>query len=82
MKEQSDRFGAVMNNLGIERADRVFIFMDRLPELYFAALGVLKAGGVIGPLFSAFGPDPVLDPDGRRGRALPHNDAGIAQQDR
>ena len=61
MKEQSDRFGAVMNNLGIERADRVFIFMDRLPELYFAALGVLKAGGVIGPLFSAFGPDPVLD---------------------
>ena len=61
MKDQSDRFGAVMNNLGIERADRVFIFMDRLPELYFAALGVLKAGGVIGPLFSAFGPDPVLD---------------------
>ncbi len=61
MKELSDRFGAVMNGLGIERGDRVFIFMDRLPELYVAALGVLKAGGVIGPLFSAFGPDPVLD---------------------
>ncbi len=46
-KEQSDRFGAVMKRLGINRGDRVFIFMDRLPELYFAAMGVLKAGGVI-----------------------------------
>ncbi len=60
-KEHSDRFGAVMKNLGIERGDRVFIFMDRLPELYFAAMGILKAGGVIAPLFSAFGPEPVKD---------------------
>ena len=60
-KEQSDRFGAAMKGLGIERGDRVFIFMDRLPELYFAAMGILKAGGVIAPLFSAFGPEPVKD---------------------
>ena len=60
-KRESDRFGAVMQNLGIELGDRVFIFMDRLPELYIAAMGVLKAGGVIAPLFSAFGPDPVRD---------------------
>ncbi len=60
-KEHSDRFGAVMKGLGIERGDRVFIFMDRLPELYFAAMGILKAGGVIAPLFSAFGPEPVKD---------------------
>jgi acetyl-CoA synthetase len=60
-KEQSDRFGAAMKRLGINRGDRVFIFMDRLPELYFAAMGVLKAGGVIAPLFSAFGPEPVKD---------------------
>ena len=45
----------------MQRADRVFIFMDRIPELYFAAMGILKAGGVIAPLFSAFGPDPVRD---------------------
>ncbi len=60
-KEESDKFGAVMNGLGINRGDRVFIFMDRLPELYFSVMGVLKAGGVIGPLFSAFGPYPVRD---------------------
>ena len=60
-KEESDKFGQVMKNLGMQRADRVFIFMDRIPELYFAAMGILKAGGVIAPLFSAFGPDPVRD---------------------
>ena len=60
-KEESDKFGQVMKNLGIKKGDRVFIFMDRIPELYFAAMGILKAGGVIAPLFSAFGPDPVRD---------------------
>jgi len=60
-KEESDKFGQVMKNLGMKRGDRIFIFMDRIPELYFAAMGILKAGGVIAPLFSAFGPDPVRD---------------------
>ena len=61
LKLQSDKFGAVIRNLGLIRGDKVFIFMDRLPELYIAALGVLKAGGIIAPLFSAFGPEPVED---------------------
>ena len=60
-KNESDKFGQVMLDLGMQKGDRVFIFMDRLPELYFAAMGILKAGGVIAPLFSAFGPDPVKD---------------------
>ncbi len=60
-KRESDRFGVVMKDLGLKLGDRVFIFMDRLPELYIAAMGILKAGGVIAPLFSAFGPDPVRD---------------------
>ena len=60
-KRESDKFGQVMLDLGMQKGDRVFIFMDRLPELYFAAMGILKAGGVIAPLFSAFGPDPVKD---------------------
>jgi acetyl-CoA synthetase len=36
-------------------------YMDRIPEQYIVLLGALKAGGVIGPLFSAFGPDAVKD---------------------
>ena len=37
-KEESDKFAQVMVNLGMEKGDRVFIFMDRIPELYFAAM--------------------------------------------
>ena len=61
MKEETDKFGAAIRGLGLETGDRIFFFMDRLPELYFAILGALKAGGIVGPLFSAFGPDPVRD---------------------
>jgi acetyl-CoA synthetase len=33
--------------------------MGRLPELYVAVLGALKARCVVTPLFSAFGPEPI-----------------------
>ena len=33
--------------------------MDRLPECYISVFGGLKIGAIIGPLFSAFGPEPV-----------------------
>ena len=61
MKALSDKFANVLKSLGIEKGDRVFIFMDRIPELYIAFFGILKAGAIAGPLFSAFGPDPVKD---------------------
>ena len=35
--------------------------MDRTPESFVVLLGALKAGAIIGPLFSAFGPDAVRD---------------------
>jgi acetyl-CoA synthetase len=37
----------------------VFILAGRVPELYVAALGSLKNGSVVAPLFSAFGPEPI-----------------------
>ena len=61
MKRETAKFANVLEGLGVQHGDRVFIFMERLPELYFAMLGVLKHGAVVGPLFSAFGPDPVRD---------------------
>ncbi len=54
-------FANVLRGLGVEKGDRVFAYMDRTPELYICLLGALKAGAVIGPLFSAFGPDAVKD---------------------
>ncbi len=61
LKELSDRFAQVLRGLGVRRGDRVFVFLDRVPELYVAVFGILKAGGVVGPLFSAFGPDAIRD---------------------
>jgi acetyl-CoA synthetase len=35
--------------------ERVCLFLDRVPELYIAFVGILKLGAVVQPLFSAFG---------------------------
>ena len=61
LKEQTDRFANVLRGLGVQKGDRVFLFMERLPEIYIAFFGILKVGAIAGPLFSAFGPDPVRD---------------------
>ena len=57
----TNKFANVLLGLGVKKGDRVFMFMERLPELYVAFFGGLKIGAVVGPLFSAFGPDPVRD---------------------
>jgi acetyl-CoA synthetase len=57
----SNQFANVLRALGIGKGERVFVFMDRVPELYVAVFGTLKAGCVTGPLFSAFGPDAAGD---------------------
>ncbi|MBG9787152.1 MULTISPECIES: acetate--CoA ligase [Brevibacillus] len=50
----SNRFANVLHDLGVNKGDRVFIFMPRTPELYVSLLGVLKNGAIVGPLFEAF----------------------------
>ena len=58
----SNKFANVLvKELGVHKGDRVFFFLERVPEIFIAILGTLKAGAVIGPLFSAFGPDAVKD---------------------
>ena len=61
LRQESNRCANALRSLGVQKGDRVFLFMERIPELYFAVLGILKLGAVAGPLFSAFGPDPVRD---------------------
>ncbi|HSA58871.1 MAG TPA: acetate--CoA ligase [bacterium] len=55
----SNRFANVLRKLGVGRGDRVFTLLGRTPELFVAALGTLKNGSVLCPLFSAFGPEPL-----------------------
>ena len=57
----TNRFANVLTGLGVTKGDRVFTYMDRTPEIFVSLFGALKAGGVIGPLFSAFGPEAVKD---------------------
>jgi len=57
----SNRVGNCLKNLGVKKGDRVFIFLPRLPELYFSFLGILKIGAIAGTLFSAFGPQALED---------------------
>ena len=57
----TNRFANVLKSLGIDKGDRVLIYMDRLPELYVAFFGILKVGAIAGPLFSTLGPELVRD---------------------
>lgn len=50
----SSRFGRGLLGLGIEKGERVFLFMPRSPELYIALLGIIRIGAIAGPLFEAF----------------------------
>ena len=59
LKEQTSRFANLLKGFGLDKGDRVFVLAGRIPELYVAVLGTLKAAGVICPLFSAFGPEPI-----------------------
>jgi acetyl-CoA synthetase len=55
----TSRFANVLQGLGVAPGDRVYVLAGRIPELYVAALGTLKARAVFCPLFSAFGPEPI-----------------------
>jgi len=57
----SNQVANLLKKLGIKRKERVFIFLTRVPELYFSFLGILKTGAIAGTLFAAFGPQALKD---------------------
>jgi acetyl-CoA synthetase len=60
LRALTDRFANVLKSLRLAKGDRVFVLAGRIPELYVAVLGALKVRCVACPLFSAFGPEPIL----------------------
>ena len=60
LRNETNKFANVLRGLGVGRGDRVFALMGRIPELYVSALGTLKNLSVFSPLFSAFGPEPIV----------------------
>lgn len=60
MKRESAKFANVLKTLGLLKSERVFTLSSRIPELYISVIGILKSQNVICPLFSQFGPEPIL----------------------
>lgn len=61
LKEKSNQFANVLKQQGIDKGDRVFLFMPRSPEFYTSFFGILKVGAIAGPLFEAFMEQAVHD---------------------
>jgi len=61
MYDEVNRLGNALKSLGVQKGDRVFVFLTRVPELYIATVAIAKIGAIAGPLFSAFGPDALKD---------------------
>ena len=60
LRRSTGRFAHVLQRLGVGKGDVVATLLGRTPDLYVAALGALKNTSVYSPLFSAFGPDPIV----------------------
>jgi acetyl-CoA synthetase len=60
MRVLTNTIAAFLRDLGLAPGDRVCLFMDKIPELYFGFLGVLKLGAIAQPLFSAFGSESLI----------------------
>ncbi len=59
LQRATNRFANALSGLGVAAGEAVFVLLGRVPELYIAVLGALKAKCVASPLFSAFGPEPI-----------------------
>ena len=59
--KNSNKIANVLKENVVNKGDRVFMFLPRIPELFYGFLGVLKTGAIAGTMFSAFGKDALKD---------------------
>jgi acetyl-CoA synthetase len=59
LAEESSRFANVLQTLGIAPGDSCFMLLPKIPEVFYAFLGTLKARAIACPLFIHFG-EPAL----------------------
>jgi len=53
--QQANKVANALSELGIQRGERVAIYMPLIPETVMAVFGIYKIGAVVVPLFSGFG---------------------------
>ncbi|SFR03038.1 acetate--CoA ligase [Desulfoscipio geothermicus] len=61
LNEQVNRFANVLDKYGLQKGDRLAIFLPRSPELYISFLGAAKKGVIVVPMFEAFMKDAVRE---------------------
>jgi len=61
LDNESNRFANALQKLGAEAGDVAFTFLPKMPEQFFAILGMLKMKLITGTLFANFGEDALLD---------------------
>lgn len=61
LSKESTLFASYLKGLGVSKGDRVFLCLDRMPELYISIIGIFKAGAILGPVFSSFGQEALKD---------------------
>ncbi len=54
LSKKSNQLANLLHIYVVNKGDRVFLFLPRIPELYFGFLGILKTGAIAGTMFSAF----------------------------
>ena len=60
LADLAGRFAGALRRAEIDPGSGVATLLGRVPELFVAALGTLRAGSLYAPLFSAFGPEPIV----------------------
>ncbi len=61
LHQQVCKFSNVLKNNGIEKGDRVSIYMQMVPELAIAMMACARIGAVHSIVFGAFSPDALAD---------------------
>jgi acetyl-CoA synthetase len=61
LHEQVSRFGNVLKDMGVNKGDRVAIYMPMIPELAITMLACARIGAVHSIVFGGFSPDSLRD---------------------
>jgi acetyl-CoA synthetase len=59
--DEVSRFANVLKDLGVEKGDRVAIYMPMIPELPVALLACTRIGAAHSVIFGGFSPDSIVD---------------------
>ena len=59
--DEVSRFANVLKGLGVEKGDRVAVYMPMIPELPVALLACTRIGAAHSVIFGGFSPDSIVD---------------------